>query len=233
MPKQTRLTEDAEIYKPRQELTEKQKLRDMNNLGRLEYLWEYYKLHALIGILAIGVIIYIIYNIVTPNVVTQFNAAIINDPIGEETWAKYETKFSDYLKLDPKTEQVLLNNSFYFNAEAQYVANMQTALTTYVAANELDVIIAPESYFKNYTYTEYMSKLSDELPTDIYSSLTDCMYLSDTEADSEKAVYGIYLNDTKLFKDKAINKDPYILGIVVNSKHKDNAVEFIRMLFSE
>lgn len=233
MPKQTRLAEDAQIYQPRQELTEKQKLRDMSFSGKLEYLWEYYKIHALIGIVAVGLIAYTIYNIMTPNIVTQLNAAIINDPIGEEVWSEYETRFSEYLKLDPNTERVQLNSSFYFNADSQYAANMQTALTTYVAANELDVIIAPESYFGTYTYNEYMAKLSDELPTDIYSGLTDYMYLSDTEVDSEKAVYGIYLTDTKLFKDNAINNDPYILGIVVNSKHKDNAVEFIRTLFNE
>jgi hypothetical protein len=233
MPKQTRLSDDAEIYKPRKELSEKEKLRDMSLKGRLEYLWEYYKLHAAIGAAVIGLIVYIIYNIVTPDVVTQLHAAVINDPIGEEVWVQYETQFSDYLNLNPKTDRVLINNSFYFNAESQYAAEMQTALTTYVAAKELDLIIAPESYFSSYAYNEFMGKLSDELPTDIYSNLTDYMFLSDTESNPEKAVYGIYLNDTKLFKENALVGDPYILGIVVNSKHKENAVEFIRMLFHE
>ena len=79
----------------------------------------------------------------------------------------------------------------------------------------------------------YMDKLSDQLPTDIYSSLTDYVYVSATEEDAEKNVYGIYLTETKLFQENANNTDPYILGIIVNSGHKVNAVEFIRTLFSK
>jgi ABC-type molybdate transport system substrate-binding protein len=78
-----------------------------------------------------------------------------------------------------------------------------------------------------------MDKLSDQLPTDVYSSLTDNFYISDLEEDKQKSVYGVYLTDTKLFKENANNEDPYVLGIIANSKHKANTVEFIRFLFNE
>ena len=233
MPKETRLEEDAVIYQPRQKLTEKQKLKDMSFQEKISYLWEYYRIHAAVAIAVIALIIYLIYELMTPDVKTQFYAAIINNTINDQVWDQYTTSFEDYLNLNPKTEDVQLNYNFYLNASSDYSMNMQQALSTYIAAGEVDVIIAPESSFKEYAYYGFMEKISDQIPTDLYASLTDNMYMSDTEEDAENNVYGIYLTDTKLFKENANNTDPYILGIIANSGHKENAAEFLRMLYNE
>jgi len=233
MPKETRLEEDAVIYQPRQKLTEKQKLKDMSFQEKTSYLWEYYRIHAAVAIAVIALIIYLIYELMTPDVKTQFYAAIINNTINDQVWDQYVTNFEDYLNLNPKTEDVQLNYNFYLNASSDYSMNMQQALSTYIAAGEVDVIIAPESSFKEYAYYGFMEKISDQIPTDLYASLTDNMYMSNTEEDAENNVYGIYLTDTKLFKENANNTDPYILGIIANSGHKENAAEFLRMLYNE
>jgi ABC-type molybdate transport system substrate-binding protein len=233
MPKETRLSEDAVIYQPREEQSEKEKLRDMPPGKRLSYLWEYYRVHALIAVGVIALTTYIIHSIATPDIKTQFYAAMINSTIDSEVLTGYQADFADYLQIDPETESIEFNSSFYFNDSNEYSMNMKQVLSTYVAAQEIDVIIAPESEFANYAYYGYMDKLSDQLPTDVYSSLTDNFYISDLEEDKQKSVYGVYLTDTKLFKENANNEDPYILGIIANSKHKANTVEFIRFLFNE
>ncbi|MDF2941208.1 MAG: hypothetical protein K0S01_66 [Herbinix sp.] len=233
MPKQTRLDENAVIYQPRSEISEKEKLRDMSFSNKLSYLWEYYKIHALVSIGAIALASYFIYSIVTPNIEPQFYAVVINNTIADDVIEKYQADFADYLQLDPKTESIDINAAFNFNGTDEYSMNMNQVLSTYVAAAQVDVIIAPESEMASYAYNGYLDKLSDQLPTDIYSSLTDNFYLSDLEEDPEKNVYGIYLTNTKLFADNANNEDPYVIGIVSNSKHKENAVEFIRYLFND
>lgn len=233
MPKQTRLPEDASIYQPRQELTEKEKLKQMSHKGRIAYLWEYYRLHAFITLLVIGFVVYVIYNIVTPKVETELYAAIINNTIDDEIWEQYQTEVSEYLKLDPQKEDAILNRSFYFSGDSEYAMNMQTALVTYVSAGQVDIMIAPESQFKEYTYSGFNDKLYDDLPTDLYSQLTDDLYVTSTEEDPEENAYGIYLTNTELFSKNADNSDPYILGIIANSGHKENAIEFIRMLFQQ
>jgi ABC-type molybdate transport system substrate-binding protein len=233
MPKQTRLSENASIYQQRQELSEKEKLKDMSLRGRLVYLWEYYRIHALAILLVIGFAVYIIYSIVTPKVETELYAAIINNTISDEIWEQYQTDVSDYLKLDPKRQDVILNRGFYLNGETEYAMNMQTALMAYVSAGDVDLLIAPESQFQQYTNNGFNDKLYDDLPTDLYSELTDCLYVTSTEDDPEESAYGIYLTDTKLFSEYADNTEPYILGIIVNSDQKENAIEFIRMLFHQ
>ena len=233
MPKETRLEEDAVIYQPRQKLTEKQKLKDMTFQEKVAYLWEYYRVHAIVIVGAIAFISYIIYEIITPNIETQFYAAIIDNSIGDEVWEQYDSEFSNYLDLDPEKSSIHLNYNFYLNSNSEYSMNMQQALSTYIAAGEIDVLIAPESTFREYAYFGFFDRISDQLPTDLYTSLADYVYVSDTEEVSEKNVYGIYLTDTKLFKENANNTDPYVLGILANAVHKENAAEFLRMLYNE
>lgn len=229
MPKQSRLEEPVSIYQPRELPSEKEKLKNMSAKEKANYLWEYYRLHALGGALAIAAIIYIIYQIATPNINTQFYAAIIDSPLPPETIETFTDDFSKYLDLDPKLEDIQINDTFYLSDSSNY--NMQQALTAYIAASEVDVIIAPESQFLKFTQNDYFMKLSEALPTDIYSSLTDSFFLSETSEDSEKQAYGIYLSDSDLLKGMTYDGEPYVLGILGNSPHQENTIEFIRYLF--
>ena len=233
MPKQTRLDENAVIYQTRRELTEKEKLKDMSTRKKLSYLWEYYKIHALVTIVVISVLSYIIHNVLTPNIESQFYAAMVNNTISPEILEEYQTNFAKQLQLDPETESIELNTSFMVSSNDEYSMNMKQVLSTYVAAQQVDIMIAPQSVFADYAYYGFMEKLSDQLPTNVYSSLTDNFFITDLEDNTEKNVYGIFLTDTKLYQNNADNTDPYVLGIIANSKHKANAVEFIRYLFNE
>lgn len=231
MIKQTRLNDDSFIYQPRPQLTEKEKLRNMSLKEKLAYLWEYYRIHAfiIIGVIALGS--YIIHSIFTPNVVTQFYAAFVDCPVDAEVLENYRTDFADYLQLNPQTENVNFNTSFYLKSEGEYAMSMKQALVTYVSAQEVDIIIAPETQFAQYAYYGYFDKVSNQLPTDIYSNLTDYFYMSEIEGTPEQNAYGIYLNNTELFQPYTDESDRYVLGIVANSKHKENTIEFIRTLF--
>jgi hypothetical protein len=66
MPKQSRLGDNAEIYQPRKNQSEKEKLSDMPFKKRVDYLWEYYRAPAFVIIVAAALVIYIIYTIFSP-----------------------------------------------------------------------------------------------------------------------------------------------------------------------
>lgn len=233
MPKQTKLNEDAEIYQPRKQQSEKEKLRDMPFKKKLSYLWEYYRYHALVFVASVVLIIYVIYTIVKPNIETELYVALINNTFEDKVLADYKEKLAEHLALDPKKKEVTINSSFYFNGAGDYEMDMRQILITYVAAENVDIIIAPKSEFSGYAYHGFFSPLSDQLPTDLYSSLTNRYYISSQEEDPKEDSYGIILSDTDLFKNNAkfTEEDPYVLGIVANSQHKENSVEFIRLLF--
>lgn len=230
MIKKTVLDDDAEIYKHRKVMTEKEKLHNMNLKQKIEYIWDYYKVHTLLGILGIALVVYIIYLIITPNVNTELYVAMVNNPIKEPQLTQMQKETKTYLNLKPKTQDVIFNTNYLFDNSSSYSENMKTVLTTHVAAQEVDVIIAPKSTFKTYAYHGFFEKLSDQLPTDLYSSLTDQFFLSSDQDNKEKSDYGIYLKESEYYKNTD-QKDPYIFGIVANSKNKDNSIEFVRFLF--
>ena len=155
MPRKTALDDSAELYQIRKQKTEKEKLRELPRKKKLEYIWEYYRFHALGIIAGFAIIAYIIYQIATPNIENVFYVAWINNTIHEDIIEEVQADYAEHLDLDPKTEQVLFNTSFYFNASPDFAMNARQILPTYVAAQEVDVIIAPESEFQSYAYNGF------------------------------------------------------------------------------
>lgn len=231
MPKKTVLDDSAEIYQIKKPKTEREKLRELPFKKKLEYLWEYYRLHALGIVIGLAIIVYVIYQIASPDIETVFYAALINNTINEDIINEVQSDFANHLEINPKTEKVALNTTFYFHGSPDFEAASRMSLTAFISAKEVDIIIAPKSEFQTYAYNGFLDKLSDQLPTDLYSALTDHFYMSNQAEDPENSVYGIYLTESELFKNHAINTDPYILGIVVNGQHKGNSIQFLRYLF--
>lgn len=235
MSKKTRLEEDAIIYQKHDKQSEKEKLKEMTFKKKMGYLWEYYRFHALFIIIMLAFISYAIYTFTKPKVENKLYTVIINNTVEPQIWDEYKEIITEYLDLDTLTEDLVLNYNFYFNSDPEYEVNMRQAFVVYLAASEIDLIIAPMSEFSNYVDNGFLTPLSDQLPTDLYSSLADKFYLSDTKDNPKVAAYGIYMNDTKLYMEhsRPTEDDPVLVGIVTNSAHKENSVEFIRYLFGE
>lgn len=234
MSKKTRLEEDAAIYQKRDRQSEKEKLKDMPLKKKFSYLWDYYRYHALFSILIFAFIFYVVYTFVKPKIETMLYAAIINNTIDPHIWDEYTEKATEYLELNTQSEDVVLNYSFYFDGASEYTIGMRQTFGVYLATTEIDIIIAPMSEFISYVENDFFTPLSDHLPTDLYSSLADKLYLSGTVDNPKVAAYGLYMQDTKLYRENSFDTDdPIVLGIVTNSKYKENAVKFIRYLFSE
>lgn len=233
MPKQTRLGDNAEIYQRRVEKSEREKLSEMPFKKKVSYLWEYYKYHAFVSVAVIAFLVYIIVEIVTPDIKTILYAAVINNPVDATVIDEFKADFSEQLQLDPKREEVDINTQFYYTGDNEYTMSLKQVLVTYVAAQEVDIIIAPESEYYTYAYNGFLAPLSDQLPSDLYSFLADYFYLSSMTDDPQEDVYGIYINDTGFLGNSLIDisGDPYVLGMVANSTHKENTIEFIRYLF--
>ena len=235
MAKKTRLGEDAAIYQRHRKQSEKEKLKGMPIKYKLSYLWDYYRYHALIIIVSAIFIAYVVYTFNKPKIENQLYTVIINNTVEPQIWDDYTEIIADYLELDTQSEKVVLNYTFYYNGDLEYESSMRQAFGVYMAAAELDVVIAPMSEFSNYVNFGFLTPLSDQLPTDLYSSLTDKFYLSGTDDDPKVDAYGIYLKDTELYKEHSLptDDDPVLIGIIANSTHRENAVKFIRYLFNE
>lgn len=232
--KETRLNEAADIYRQRNKLTEKQKMSEMTTKQKITYFNDYYRNKLIAGFLLGGLVIYLLITIFSPKDDTVFYAAIVNDVLDAEKLTTMQNDFASYLEMDSKKEQIMLDNSFYLSNDGSMDSNTMASeqrFVTYLSATQIDVIITDETRFKKYVDMGYMESLSDRLPTDLYSDLSDSFYIASTEDDTTEKAYGIYLEESTAYKDLGSVIQKPVIGIVLNSKYKDNSVEFIKYLF--
>lgn len=232
--KSTTLDDSASIYQPRQKKTEKQKFSEMTFKEKVIYFNDYYKVKTIVLIIAIIGIIYIVYNILTPDPKTVLHVTSINNSINTETAEALENNLSDYLSLDKEKEHILIDTSIYLG-DTEVMSSLdiasETKLMTQFYASEIDILIAPEKEFTKYAEAGFFSKLSDQLTTEMCSNLADSFFYTQTEESQAKGAYGIYLKNSKIYdKDGQPIQNP-ALGIAVNSKYSENAVEFIKYIF--
>lgn len=236
--KETRLDDSAEIYKKREKLTERQKLSDMNTSEKWEYFKQYYLKKLLATLVIASFVGFLLYEVLSPKPDTVLNVAMVNYPLGEETLAKFENDIKEILNVDPETQNILIDATYDLK---NYDYASAEKLTTLAFAGELDIFIAPESQFIKYAFSNSLAPLTDALPTDVYSALSDRLFSCRTRLDDEEVpeeakgpegVYGIYADELPMFAAyKGYMQDPPVIGIFVTSENTENAVTTIRHLF--
>lgn len=233
--KETRLDDSASIYERRRDKTEKQKLSEMNGKEKWQYFKDYYSKKTIVGIIVIAFVSYFLYTVLSPKPETMLHVACANYSFSTEDIDALEQSVGEYLEIDPNTQDIVFDSTYYLS-DSDYASAQKLSVLFF--ANELDLFISPESKFEEYAFSGSLSDLTEELPSDLYSALSDKFYMSQVRQDEEPIseatgpsyVFGIYLDDTELFKD-FVSDDPPVLGIVVTSPHTENAIEFIRYLF--
>lgn len=256
MIKETRLKESvlddsADIYKKREKLSEKEKFKSMNGKQKLEYFNNYYrnKLIAIVAIVAFS--IYLIVTILTPRPETELFVAVINNAISSENVETLKTEFSQVLGIEPEddSQRLIIDNTFYtstYTETSELTLANEQKLATYFFAGEIDILIASESDFANYASMGNFMKLSDALPSDLIATLAPKFVyaevkdtdLDDTESEDSKtedagikSAYGISLKDVVVYDSSNQPIDNPVLGIIANTKQRENGVEFIKYLF--
>lgn len=238
--KKTVLNDNAGLYQKREEKSEKQKFSELHGKEKRTYFKDYYLKKCIAIIAAIALVIYFGYTVSESRKHTSvFYAASADYSFNTEVTKQLEIEFGEYIGKISDYEDVVFDSSYFLSA-SDY--SSLEKLSTLIMVGDIDVFIAPESFFKNYVFTEAISSLTEILPTDLYSSLTNEFFYgqvrqSDDEtlenASGPVGVYGIYLENTPLFSQYAPYADPPVLGIVVTSKNRENSIEFIRFLFEK
>lgn len=228
--KDTTLDDSAEIYQLREELTEKQKLRNMTTKDKIVYFNNYYRTKFIIIIAVIALVIYFAYSILTPSPEAVLYAAVLNNVMDEQTAVTIQHDFAKHLDINSETQEVIIDTSFILSSEdnsSQYTMGNDQKLATFIYAKEIDIMIAPESTFELYAANGSLCKLSDQLPADLYSSLADSFYYSSSIEDPNLSAYGIYLDSIGMPNNTS---ERTIIGIIINSEYKSNAAELIRFI---
>ncbi|GKU79936.1 J domain-containing protein [Paenibacillus sp. L3-i20] len=202
---------------------------------KLDHFWRYYKVHTLAVIALIGIIIYSITSYIDHREEQKYLASLppidvsttffgdFTQPVGE-----YEmTKITDsMLKSFPEWKRIESSIILVPGDDLNQLGHLQKAMVT-LATEVHDIYIMDRKMFGwvgaqgILMDLEKQSELAPWLTGDLAKKLT-------VEGDTQERIYGFDLANTALDKDLPLHNRDLIVGIHVNAKNPEKAVQFIK-----
>lgn len=227
---------------------------------KVEYIWEYYKLHILVVVFVVYFIGSVIYNNVTAKEYV-LQGIFLNTLVESETVLEMEQDFIEAYPIDTSSEEVFFDASMYYSDDSDAMeTSYQTiqVLATRVAAGEIDFMVADVATLYDFAYDQYFAELSEILseeqlkdyePYLLYYDKAVLKELSNIDYTAE-VIPEIALPDPSKpelmeepvpvmidvsFSEKIsalypVSKETYAFAFVVNGMHKEKAVELLEYL---
>lgn len=228
--KKTILDNDADIYRQREVKSLKETLSSMRFLEKISYLWLYYKVIAYVVIFTIVLVVSVILTILKPKTDNKLNVTIIDNVLSLDELDAFKNDLFSHIENITNQDQIIINTTLNFNSDPLTEANSRQALVIYLMANDIDILIAPESEMLAYAKEGAFAPLKEELPVDLNNLLSDHLLYATSEESHLENAYGIYLREAKYFNNYTL-EEPLVLSIISSSPKKETAIECIRLLF--
>lgn len=236
--------------------SEREKLRRLKGLKKLQYLWDYYKLHFVIGCVVLYIFGYMLYGHFTRKDPVLY-AAFINVAPGE---ALTETLVSGFLAsqgLNEKKHEFCLYTGLYLsssedNPHHEYTYASRIKLIGAIDSKTLDIVLMDQEAFDAFSQNGYLYDMEAFLSEAEPALYTDCRELlrenieileDNAEeaaldrsvsytAETEKYSAALDISQTPLLKEAGFT-EPVYLGIIRNTPRKEAAADYIRYLCGE
>lgn len=208
--------------------------KELNPKQKLTHIWEYYKWHIIIPIVAVLSAVSIgigVYNNMKDSVLY---AVFINTQLTDTTGEAFMDEFVDYAGLDMKGKKITLDTTLYINqknSDMNSVSSSQKLLAMFTSI-EMDVIVCNQDNFDYYAAQDSFVELSEVLPQDFLDAHQELL-LDAVGKDGEEHTFGISLDGSpKLAEYNAFLEDP-ILTVPVTRMEEENILLFISFLLGE
>ncbi|MGI5990007.1 MAG: hypothetical protein ACOX78_07070 [Lachnospiraceae bacterium] len=214
--------------------SEKEKLSQLHGKAKVEYIFTYYKIYfvfALIAVFAIWIIADCVENAKHD---LKFGMAVLNasdyDLQDSDTW---DDKLHEELGYGEYEDAVVNVMSYPTDSNHLTEESMasQEKLVTLIAAQEIDMILAPEETCEALTENvDYFYDLSEYLPDDIYDKLVEeDRIVTLTTQDGETIPALIRLTEDEVNSQFTLSMEDPVIGIVSNSQHTEDTCRVLRM----
>ena len=215
----------------------KKKFKTLSFFAKIQYIWQYYKLHILAVILVVLAVGAFINSYIRTNYDNVCYIAVAEGSIPNQSDNKdvLSTGFASYLGVNGKSERIDIDYTYSIVGDALDEAN------TTIDINKIYTLAATENLDGYLTEREYIDFFSSNKETFLYDlrellSANEMDVLSDylvyyVDGKGESIPFAVDLSEAPLIKDSGLTlKDP-CYGVVVTSKYPENAVGFIRYVF--
>jgi hypothetical protein len=196
-------------------------LKSMSRKEKIEYIWDYYKLHIISVIVVIAVIASFIHGQLT-KIDYVVNVTIIGNAISESKKEEAEKKFTSLvIKEGEQRKQALIDVIATDKSELSY--EMMQKFVVRIAAGEIDVVILDKGFFDSFVKQDMfipLESISQINLSDIKQSKIEA-----SGSTNNKAVYAIGVEGNKELEAMGYDTKNKVLGIMASSKNKDNGIK--------
>lgn len=237
-------------------VSEKEKLRRLKGRKKLQYLWDYYKLHFVIGCMLLYILGYMLYGHFTQKDPVLY-AALINVAPGEALTEKLGSGFLASQGLDAKKQEFSLYTGLYLSSDEdnpyhEYTYASRIKLIAAIESQTLDIVLLDQEAFDAFSQNGYLYNMETFLSETDPALYADCrdllreniVILEDNaeevsldssvpySAETETYPGALEISQTPLLKEAGFS-DPVYLGVIRNTPRKEAAAEYIRYLCGE
>lgn len=235
--KKTTLNDDAEIYKSGAERSDnksaRQHWKELSAKGKWQYFMTYYFWKLALGLAVLILVGYMIYSALKPEPKELSYVVILDNSLSADRLDEY---FKDIaVKVDPTKSSAV-------TVDTRLTSSLRTtsdiaAISTYIYAGSLDILIAVEPALFNYAQNGIICDLEKTLPADILAAVPEekrfyFHYTPDGESplgsDEKDILVGIRLDGMDLIEKTKFStgETGYILTLVTTGGHVKDGTTF-------
>jgi hypothetical protein len=197
-------------------------IKGLTRKKKVQYIWDYYKIHIMAIIIVLFSIIGFIHGQIT-KINYEFNLTIIGISSGADKIEKFqETLTSIVIKNGTEKQSArieIMPVDSLMDGKTQSSTQYVQKFIAEVSASVIDLLIMDKSDYEAYQKQGVFLKLDNVQGMDLSHAKNDKL-----ERASDKGVYGIKLQDNKILTDFGVETENMILCIPANTKQMDKAI---------
>ena len=235
------MAQDSDLRFGERMKNESAKLKEMNFREKREYIWEYYKIHIVVGILALILIGSLIntWFINPPKDCVLFiawSSGFETDEHMDALSKIFEEKISD----NPDRETVIISSFIAPPDDPSMIMAAANRLIAMLSAGEIDVFILDRQGIDEYANAEFIVPADGllqeikNLDENVYNKIIDKTVTSWKREDGNPVsehIYGIELTDCPLFEGLGFYEQELFFCVSVTMKEMENAAIAVAALY--
>jgi len=211
--------------------TEHSKLKEMSTKEKVEYIWEYYKIH-IIAFVFVCVFIGSIINTfwINPQKATYFQIAFYGGFVDSVTLDSFSMHLEESLMTPEERETMQIAGVALMvdSEDAQIEMANRQRFVVMLAAREIDLLVISHEGLISLAPDGIFLPLNEILP-DSMTQMSDKFILAPSEYGVESA-YGIMLDNNRLFESYGLFTQGKSLAVMINTQRSEavrKGIEYI------
>ncbi len=207
-------------------------LKTLTFRQKIRFFMDYYKWSFFLLLVIFLLFFYIADMISESRQVIDLQGFFINDRQDLFPAEKLIDEFSEYMDT-PSGHRIAFEDSLFIDLDSggEYHVASQSKLVAYVAAKELDFLVAPEELAEYYAQSFPLLDLEEVLPDDLKEYLSEDLYFC-TDGTGTKKACGLNLRRSRFLQDPVYDHaESYYLLALSYTPHQETLVSFIRYAY--